>query len=336
VLTIDADFKRSTIAAHHSSPRGSRWSLRTALGRPLSRSLRCGYRHLVNDYQGKPVLSLDSSRRISGVAEYGPFGEVNTRYLGSESAQPYPNNLQQTLSSWTQDSAGEDGGDLPTALRRVPEAWCWWPPARKSPRRESLRLMQDRLQATWLLALEHPRPRRQGACWNLEVSRMNTDARKGPAQEPSLSDPAWRAFVLEWEQLTDVVDGDWRALRRGFRRLKAKTKSAKAVPADAVDQHLNYSVFDLAVRWEVSPRIVRAAFSQVWSGGCATHLRIAAAAHFFAWACRVSPSDVPQAQDAALKAKQLTLEVEDPLKRLNLERMLQVLTDPCGRGPRAR
>ena len=169
----------------------------------------------------------------------------------------------------------------------------------------------------------------------MEVPRMKSgDRTRGqsiPPREPSLADPEWREFTLEWERLTDAVDGDWTALRRGFRRLKSKAKARKAMPYGVVEQHLAYSAFELAARWELSPRIVRATFNTVWSGGYADHLRISAAALFFSWASRLSPVDVAKAQTAVVEARRMALGVTEPVKRANLERMLQVLTEPGSR-----
>lgn len=147
-----------------------------------------------------------------------------------------------------------------------------------------------------------------------------------PPREQSLNDPGWRAFILEQERLSAAADGDWRALRSGLRRLRVKF--SKVVPPDAVDQHLAYSVFDHAVHWEVSPRIVRSTFSLVWSGEFDTYLRVSAAAHFWAWAWRLSSADMPRAESAVSEARTLTRRISDPMKKLNLERMLSRLTSP--------
>lgn len=164
----------------------------------------------------------------------------------------------------------------------------------------------------------------------MAVPRMKTHEPKGrrriaAPKTPPLTDPGWRAFVLEWEQLTDAVDGDWRALRQGARRVKAKF--VKTVPADAIEQHLAYAVFDLAVNWRVNPRIVRTAFSRVWSGSFDPYLRISASAHFWAWAGAVSQVDMGTAERAVSEARELIRDFPDPLKRINLERMMRRLTE---------
>jgi peptide subunit release factor RF-3 len=129
---------------------------------------------------------------------------------------------------------------------------------------------------------------------------------------------------LEWEQLTEAVDGDWRALRQGARRLKAKF--AQTVLVDAIEQHLAYALFDIAVNWGVNPRIVRTAFSRVWSGRFDPYLRISASAQFWAWAGTSSQVDMGTAERAVTEARELMRDCPDPLKRTNLERMMHRLT----------
>jgi hypothetical protein len=95
---------------------------------------------------------------------------------------------------------------------------------------------------------------------------------------------------------------------------------------DAVEQHLDYSAFELTIEWGLSARIVRRAFSLVWSGNCSAYLRVSAAARFYDWALRCSPAEIPKAERVVAAAKLLLLDVHDPLNRQNLERMLRVLT----------
>ena len=106
-----------------------------------------------------------------------------------------------------------------------------------------------------------------------------------------------------------------------------KAKFAKTVPADAIDQHLAYGFFDLAVTWGANPRIVRAAFSRIWSGRFDPALRISASAHFWAWAGAVSQGDMGTAERAVSEARALIRDVADPLKRNDLERMMRRLTE---------
>jgi len=148
---------------------------------------------------------------------------------------------------------------------------------------------------------------------------------RSPADRtPSLHDPRWMAFTTEKERLSDRVDGNWRALRRGLSRLRAKFVAG--VPVDALDREIAFALFDHAIHWELSPRIVRAAFSRVWSDGFAIYERVTAAALFWGWASRLSPVDLGNATSAVSEARELIGEEEDSLRRLNLERMLNALT----------
>jgi RHS repeat-associated protein len=70
----------------------------------------CGVYFLVTDYLRKPVLMLDSHRRVAGTAEYAPFGHVNrVTYLG-DTAHPYANNTRSVLGYFNQPASS-------TALR---------------------------------------------------------------------------------------------------------------------------------------------------------------------------------------------------------------------------
>jgi RHS repeat-associated protein len=67
-------------------------------------SAPCGVYFLVTDYLQKPVLMLDSHRRVAGMAEYAPFGQVNrVTYLG-DTAHPYANNTHGVLGYFNQPS----------------------------------------------------------------------------------------------------------------------------------------------------------------------------------------------------------------------------------------
>jgi RHS repeat-associated protein len=50
---------------------------------------RCGVYFPITDHLGKPVLMLDSQRRIAGVGEYDPFGHVNRVSVQGETPHPY-------------------------------------------------------------------------------------------------------------------------------------------------------------------------------------------------------------------------------------------------------
>lgn len=62
----------------------------------------CGLYFVVNDYLPKPVLTLDSQARITGVGEYDPFGRVNQVDKWAETPHPYKEFLNPTIPSWYQ------------------------------------------------------------------------------------------------------------------------------------------------------------------------------------------------------------------------------------------
>ncbi len=49
----------------------------------------CGIYAIVTDHIGKPVLSLDSAGRITGVGEYDPYGSINRVEMHEQTAHPY-------------------------------------------------------------------------------------------------------------------------------------------------------------------------------------------------------------------------------------------------------
>ena len=51
----------------------------------------CDFYFPINDHVNRPVVVLDSLRRIVGVAEYDPFGRMNRGEVWAESAHPYSN-----------------------------------------------------------------------------------------------------------------------------------------------------------------------------------------------------------------------------------------------------
>ncbi|WP_141323142.1 RHS repeat-associated core domain-containing protein [Myxococcus sp. AB025B] len=55
----------------------------------LGEAASCGVYHLVTDYIGKPVLSLDSLGRVTGVGEYDALGHVNRVSVDNETPHPY-------------------------------------------------------------------------------------------------------------------------------------------------------------------------------------------------------------------------------------------------------
>lgn len=69
-------------------------------------SASCGVYFPVTDPLGKPVLMLDASRQVTGVAEYDTFGFPNRVSLNTETAHPYANNATATLADFIQPLGG--------------------------------------------------------------------------------------------------------------------------------------------------------------------------------------------------------------------------------------
>lgn len=65
-------------------------------------SAACGVYFPVTDHIGKPVLMLDGSRRVTGAADYDPFGRVNRVTQVAETAHPYPDATTTTLATFSQ------------------------------------------------------------------------------------------------------------------------------------------------------------------------------------------------------------------------------------------
>lgn len=57
--------------------------------RRMGEAAACGFYFPVTDGLGKPVLMLDSSRRVAGTGEYDPFGHVNRVSIDIETPHPY-------------------------------------------------------------------------------------------------------------------------------------------------------------------------------------------------------------------------------------------------------
>lgn len=105
-----------------------------------------------------------------------------------------------------------------------------------------------------------------------------------------------------------------------------RARYASQVAPAALDQHLAFGLFDIAVFWELKPRIVRMTFLEVWQGNCTAYLRVSAAAQFWSWAARLSPHDLKRAEKAGLEAWTICEAIPDALKRDNLKRMLKALS----------
>jgi RHS repeat-associated protein len=70
----------------------------------------CGVYFFVADHLGKPLVTLDSSRRIAGVAEYEPFGHINrvdvSGQANSETQHPYLDSLTPVTLDMPQHAQG--------------------------------------------------------------------------------------------------------------------------------------------------------------------------------------------------------------------------------------
>ncbi|QSQ11543.1 RHS repeat-associated core domain-containing protein [Myxococcus landrumus] len=65
-------------------------------------SATCGVYFPVTDILGKPSLMLDHAGKVSGAADYEPFGDVNRVSLPAETPHPYPGSLNTTLATMSQ------------------------------------------------------------------------------------------------------------------------------------------------------------------------------------------------------------------------------------------
>lgn len=69
----------------------------------------CGLYYIVTDSIGKPVLTMDANRRVSGVADYDPFGHVNRTTLVADTplgVAPQQTALMATLQVPTSAATG--------------------------------------------------------------------------------------------------------------------------------------------------------------------------------------------------------------------------------------
>jgi RHS repeat-associated protein len=79
----------------------------------------CGFYFPITDHIGKPVLMLDAHRRVAGIGEYDPFGQLNRVTLDAESAHPYdPATMTTTtLADFTQPIGGTANPSTTVAMR---------------------------------------------------------------------------------------------------------------------------------------------------------------------------------------------------------------------------
>jgi len=66
----------------------------------------CGIYFPVTDHIGKPVVMLDSSRKVAGAADYDPFGRVNRVTYNVDTPHPYANSSDLTIGDFRQALGG--------------------------------------------------------------------------------------------------------------------------------------------------------------------------------------------------------------------------------------
>jgi YD repeat-containing protein len=66
----------------------------------------CGVYFPVTDHLPKPVLMLDGARRVVGVGDDDPFGQVNRQTVARGTAHPYASNTRATLATCWQAMGG--------------------------------------------------------------------------------------------------------------------------------------------------------------------------------------------------------------------------------------
>jgi RHS repeat-associated protein len=66
----------------------------------------CGLYFPVSDHLKKPVLMLNGAYKVTGAADYDPFGHVNRVVLSAGTANPYASGLNETLADFTQAVGG--------------------------------------------------------------------------------------------------------------------------------------------------------------------------------------------------------------------------------------
>ena len=76
----------------------------------------CGVYFPITDVIGKPLIILDSYRRITGVGEYQPNGQVNRVPLDVESQHPYPQTTQTVTLGDFMEGAANTGLQTDTAF----------------------------------------------------------------------------------------------------------------------------------------------------------------------------------------------------------------------------
>ena len=79
----------------------------------------CGFYFPVTDIVGKPIVMLDTSRSVTGAADYDVFGLPNRVSLNKETAHPYANNTNVTLADFIQPIGGTANPSINVRVRVI-------------------------------------------------------------------------------------------------------------------------------------------------------------------------------------------------------------------------
>jgi RHS repeat-associated protein len=81
----------------------------------------CGFYFPITDHIGKPVLMLDANRKVAGIGEYDPFGQLNRVSLDKESPHPYSPTpvATTTLADFKQPVGGSANPSTAISLRAL-------------------------------------------------------------------------------------------------------------------------------------------------------------------------------------------------------------------------
>ncbi|SEU37676.1 RHS repeat-associated core domain-containing protein [Stigmatella erecta] len=88
-------------------------------------SAACGVYFPITDHIGKPVLMLDASRKVAGIAEYNGFGQMNRlggikKTVHPSGSNSYADNLvNSSIVSLSQPVAGTSASSLPNTVVRM-------------------------------------------------------------------------------------------------------------------------------------------------------------------------------------------------------------------------
>ncbi|WP_163993650.1 hypothetical protein [Pyxidicoccus caerfyrddinensis] len=131
-------------------------------------------------------------------------------------------------------------------------------------------------------------------------------------------------MTLEREANSALAEHRWSRFRQGLKRLERKY--ARRIPTVPLRRALAEDAFHCATHSQQSPRVVRAALRELLTHPLGVERYGFAAAEYWKWAARVSPSDLPTAEHMVEQARHAMTSL-DPLARENLERMLRACED---------